>query len=301
MPGQNGQSGKSCRLLNNFAVHQATANMNTRVTHNYAKLKPTLFLWPAFVLLCIVLVLFCQESLNPAGYIQVQKDAFLYLNGILGQYPRVQFNLTQLGDALIFLSLLSLFIRYAPVLWESLISASLLSAVVSSTLKNLFTIPRPAAALDTKLFIIIGDTLPGHSSLPSGHAITIFTTLTILLFALMPNKFIHRLGWTFSIMGLGLLLSFTRVGVGAHYPLDVLVGSAIGFLCGITGIFLSRRFTWWRWIGNKRYSPFFIVLLSGCGVVLVSKIMYQALPVYFFSLAALIISLYTITNDYFKK
>ncbi len=275
--------------------------MNKRVIANYSRLTYALFLFPLLLLLSIVLFLYAQHALNANGYVSIQKDFFFFLNSRLGQYPHLQFNLTQMGDALIFLSLLSVFIVYAPAIWESLISVSLLSWVVSSTLKNIFSIPRPAAVFDTSSFIIIGQKLPGHNSLPSGHSITIFTTLTVLLFAFMPQKFLQRILWVLFFVCTGLTLAFTRVGVGAHYPLDVLVGGTVGYLCGLSGIFISRKYPIWSWVGNKRYYPVLQLLLLICSVVVIGKIMNDPLPVYGITLAALFFSLYKITHVYFKK
>ncbi|MFM7710189.1 MAG: phosphatase PAP2 family protein [Ferruginibacter sp.] len=275
--------------------------MNNRVIQNYSKLSPVQLLWPLLVLSGVSVFLFANDALNASGYIQSQKELFYLLNASLGQFPALQFNLTQLGDALIFLSLLSLFIVYAPSLWQSLISASLFSLIASSGLKNLFSIPRPAAVLDTNSFIIIGDTLPGHSSLPSGHAITIFTTLTILLFAFMPEKKSPRAAWCLLVICLGFVLAFTRVGVGAHFPIDVIVGCMVGFLCGLAGIFFSRSYALWHWVGNKKYHPVFIVLLLACVIMVFLKTTVEPLPVYIITLISLVFSLYKITDVYIKK
>jgi membrane-associated phospholipid phosphatase len=275
--------------------------MNTQVIENYSRLKYSLFYLPLLLLLSLALYLFAQQAWSTNGYVNIQKDCFFYINSKLSHFPNLIFNLTQFGDALIFLSLLSVFIVYAPVMWESLISASLISSLASNVLKNLFSIPRPAAMFDANTFVIIGQKLPGHNSLPSGHSITIFTTLTILLFAFMPQKFPKRLLWVLFIVSAGLMLAFTRVGVGAHYPLDVLAGSTVGYLSGLAGIFFSRKFKVWAWLGNKRYYPVLILLLLACSVVIIGKIMHDPLQVYYLTMAALIVSLYKLVNVYIKK
>lgn len=275
--------------------------MNKRVIENFAAVRYSLYFFPLIILLLVACFLFIQDAFSVQGYINIQKQLFYSINSTLGQFPVLQINLTQFGDALIFLSLTSLFILYAPAIWESLITASLLSLIASSGLKNLFNIPRPAAALDNQSFIIIGQKLPGYSSLPSGHSITIFTTLTVLLFAFIPQKQPNRLGWILIFLISGLTLAFSRVAVGAHYPLDVVVGSTVGFLSGITGIILSRNYKIWTWVGNKRFYPLFIVLLLICIVAIVLKITNDNLLVYYLALAASIFSLYTITHAYIKK
>lgn len=283
-------------------VNPETKNiMNTKVIDNYAKLKLSLFLLPLIILSAIVLFLYSQNALSVAKYIAVQKDCFYFINSKYSQFPSTIYNLTQMGDALIFLSLLSVLILYAPKLWESLLSASLVSALLSNVFKKLFAVPRPAASFDNKSFAIIGETLSGHNSLPSGHSITIFTVLTVLLFAFMPKKVSYKTVWSVFIISTGLILAFSRVGVGAHYPLDVITGSSIGFISGLTGVFISRKFTIWSWIDNKKYYPIFILLLLVCCIVIINKIINESLIIFCLTLISLMGSLYQITYAYIKK
>ena len=51
------------------------------------------------------------------------------------------------------------------------------------------------------------------------------------------------------------MIAFTRVGVGAHYPLDVIAGAILGYLSGILGIFINQKYKTWTWISDKRYYP----------------------------------------------
>ena len=235
------------------------------------------------------------------GYVQIQKNCFFFINVKLSQFPAIIYNLTQIGDALIFMSFLTLFILYAPKMWEALLSASLVSAIFSRGLKDLFHVPRPAEAFDNTSFTIIGKTLPGFSSLPSGHSITVFTILTVLLFAFMPKKLHYKILWVFLLLITGLTLVFTRVGVGAHHPLDVINGSVIGYICGLIGIFISRKYKIWDWINNKKYYPFFIVLFLVCCALLITKISKENLIIFYLALISLILSLYKITYAYIQK
>ena len=275
--------------------------MNAKVIDNYSKLKLSLFLLPLFILSVIVLFLFSQNALSVVKYIAVQKDCFYFINSQYSQFPTIIYNLTQMGDALVFLSLLSILILYVPKLWESLISASLVSAIFSIVLKNFFAVPRPAAMFDNDSFAIIGQTLCGHNSLPSGHSITIFTVLTVLLFAFMSNNLKYNIVWSILIISTGLILVFNRVGSGAHYPLDVITGSSIGFISGLAGIFISRKYKIWSWIDNNKYYPVFIVLFMICCIAIINKIIDTNLVIYYFTLISLITSIYQITYAYIKK
>jgi len=271
------------------------------VIKNFSKPKLTLFIFPALFLLSIILLLYINKSLTVNNYIDIQKDCFFYLNSKLSEYPNTLNNLTQIGDELIFLSFLSILFIYTPKVWEALISASLVSAIISFTLKRLFAVPRPAAIFDHEKFTIIGETLSGKTSLPSGHSITVFTLLTVLLFAFMPKQQITKTFWCFLILTLGLLLVFTRVGVGAHYPLDVIIGSIFGYVSGLTGVFISRKYKIWNWIENKKYYPFFMILFLACSIVLINKIIANNLIIFYLALLFLIYSFIKTINLYVKK
>lgn len=275
--------------------------MNTNIINNYLRLKPHLFILPILLLVIVILLLYSQNALSVNGYTQIQKDSFLIINHNLGQYPNLQFNLTQLGDGLIILSFLSIFIIYAPKIWEAIISGLLVSVLFSNPLKRIFSVPRPAAVFDNDSFIIVGKKLVGFNSSPSGHSITVFTVFTVLLFAFMPKKLEHKFLWFSSVIIIGLIIVSTRVGVGAHYPLDVISGSLIGYISGLAGVFISRKYKIWAWVNNKKSYPFFILLFLVCCVILVNKISHENLTIFYLSLASLLFSLYKITDVYVKN
>lgn len=274
---------------------------NSSVIENLNKVKVSLFYIPLFLLTAIFFYLYFADALSVERYVEIQKDIFLDINSTLGQFPSLMLNLTQLGDALIFLSFLTLLIIYAPKFWESLISASIVSAILSKFLKVLFSVPRPAAILDNETFIIIGKKLIGHSSLPSGHSITTFTIITVLMYAFMPKKISSKVAWVILLIGLGFIIISTRIGVGAHFPLDVIIGGIIGYISGLIGIFISKNDKLWAWIGNPKYYPFFIILFMVCCVVLGTKIYKENLLIYYLSMISLIVSLYKIIYVYIKK
>jgi membrane-associated phospholipid phosphatase len=275
--------------------------MNVNVINNYSKLKPCLFSLPISLLIAIILFLHNKDSLHTDKYVQVQKDSFFFINYNLGQFPNIIYNITQLGDASIILSFLIIFILYAPKIWESLISASLASLMFSVGLKNIFRVPRPAVVFDNNCFVIIGKTAVGHASLPSGHSITVFTTFTVLLFAFMPEKLPYKILWVLFTILTGLIIAFTRVGVGAHYPLDVIIGSIIGYISGLAGIFISRKYKIWAWVNNKKYYPIFILLILACCVSLISQIIGKNLIIFYLVLISLIVPFYKIVYAFIKK
>ena len=276
--------------------------MNTILENNFKKLNWSVLYIPTFLLFFITLFLFTQNALSTGQYIEIQLDLFYYINSQLSRYPHIQYNLTQFGDAFIFLSILSIFFVRAPKLWEALITASLISGLFSKILKEIFCVPRPAAILDHKTFTIIGAIHGGtKSSLPSGHAITIFTVITILLFGFLPKKNIKKLMWFISLIFIGLALIFTRVAVGAHFPLDVIIGGIVGYISAIIGIFINQKYNVWTWIGQKQYYPIFILLFAISAILVTTKIISENLLIFNLSLLCLLYSLIAIIYTYAKK
>lgn len=280
-----------------------TDKLDAVVNDNFKKVKLGLLFSP-FCLLCLVtfyVIFFNTGEGYVDGYVNIQKDLFFYLNGKLSEFPNLQFNLTQLGDVLIFFPFLTVFIVYAPKIWEALLSSAILSLLVSAILKKIFAMPRPAAIFENESFVIIGKILSGNTSLPSGHSIATFVVITIFLFAFMPKRNKYKVIWSSFILMLGFIIAFSRVGVGAHYPIDVIVGSIIGYIVTVIGIQISNKVDWFAWISNKRYYPVFILSLIIWGGVIVAKILGDNLPVFYFSLFSLIISLCLITSTYVQK
>lgn len=283
-------------------MHHAEAKCpNQAAAENFAIVRPSYFLLPIGLLVAITVFLYSQDALNIDSYRQIQKGAFYYINAKLSQFPNLEFNLTQLGDALVLLSFLTILIIRRPKIWEHLITASLVSLLLTFVLKMFFSVPRPAATFNNHSFTIIGDTLTCNNSLPSGHTITIFTTLTVLMFGFMPKSWKRRILWCALILICGLFIALSRVAVGAHYPLDVFIGSIIGYTCGITGILISQKYILWAWMCEKKYYPFFIGLFLICCSVLVTKITNNNLSIFYLSISSLAFSSYVFTKACIKR
>lgn len=280
-----------------------SSKLNSKVTSNFMNIKSWVLI-PSFLVLLLIFLyfVFFNDGVNfVEAYSNVQKDLFLYINAHLSQYPILQDNLTQLGDVLIFFPLVSIFIIYAPKLWEALLISSLMSLIVSAVLKKIFAVPRPAAVYDNETFTIIGKTLTGKNSLPSGHSISAFIVITILLFAFMPKKNSHKVIWSTLLLLLGFIITFSRVGVGAHYPLDVITGSTIGYILAVAGIKISNTVNWFSWLKNKKLYPIFILVLLICGGFIIKKIVTINLAIFYISLVSLVITLYLMTRTYVQK
>ncbi|MFW0738977.1 phosphatase PAP2 family protein [Flavobacterium sp. T12S277] len=275
--------------------------MKPHSNDNYSKVKPFLFLPPLFFLITLILFLYSKDALCVNKYIQIQKDSFFFINHHLRQYPNLIYNLTQFGDCLVFSSFISILIVYTPKIWESLLSTLIVTLIFSCLLKHLFAVPRPAAVFDNTSFFIAGKAICAHNSLPSGHSITIFATLTILMFPFAPKNLKCRILYYFTFIILGSILAFTRVGIGAHYPLDVIIGSIIGYISGLLGIFITRKYNIWTWINNKKYYPILILIFVICSILLVCRIINTNLIIFYLALISLVFPLYKLISLYIKK
>lgn len=71
------------------------------------------------------------------------------------------------------------------------------------------------------------------SSFPSSHMVLTVAMITVLII-LFPAV------WPYAIL-YALLMAWSRMYNGMHYPSDILVGTIVGILCGRIGVILSKR------------------------------------------------------------
>lgn len=263
------------------------------------KVKIHYLLYPILIIGSLVIYLLYHNALSAEGYIEIQKNFFIILNNHLSQYPNLQHNITQLGDAFVVFTLLSfLFIIYQKF-YATLITTSLVSLMLSKIPKEILDIPRPCTIWNENTFTIIGKPTVGYSSCPSGHSITIFTWVTLLILSFLPKKIIPRTIWLILGSVIGLFFAFSRVAVGAHHPLDVIIGSCLGICAAIVGTIIENKFQLWKWSSHPKWSPVFLVIFTLGVVGILIKIFYEPLPVYFLALTSLIYTLYYLTKKYY--
>ena len=254
-------------------------NLHKLVQENFNNVRWVITL-PAIIILLLFSAYFIfQEGDFQTTYTQMQIPLFLDINHTLSALPRFEYNLTNLGNALVGLSLLSIFLYYSPKLWGALINASLLSLLLTYPLKKLFEMPRPASVIELSDFTIIGRTLL-HKSFPSGHSITIFIFITVLLLAFMPRMRSSLGKWFsfgFPMILLGLFIAASRVACGAHWPLDVLIGSTIGYLLAVIGVQLDNKYPVWRWMDNDKYKWIVLVIVLVLLGLMISKVIKHSL------------------------
>jgi membrane-associated phospholipid phosphatase len=161
-------------------------------------------------------------------------------------------NLTMLGDSALTPLILVIFIRRRPdLLWAAVIGG-VLAYAVSHGLKPVINEARPPAVLD---IVVVGPRLL-HSSFPSGHTTSIFALAGLLVLGLPLKDRWARAG----VLAVAVLVGLSRIGVGVHWPVDVLCGALIGWLCAAAGLALARRWPWGA-VGAGRALPVALLLL----------------------------------------
>ena len=189
-----------------------------------------------------------------AGYNQ---GLFLVLHHMgWGVSPVVWQLVTFLGGTLTALALLLLAGRLHPQLLWSAFLAGLISFAWSHALKIWLNVPRPPVILGPDVLHVIGPVLK-HGSFPSGHATTAFTVAGVVVFGL------KKWPWRLSLLTLATLVGFSRIAVGVHWPLDVLVGAGGGWLTAGAGIELSRK-----WPAGPIVRRVLLILLILCSALL---------------------------------
>lgn len=109
-----------------------------------------------------------------------------------------------------------------------------LAVATAALAKAMFALPRP--------FLVLGDAVYRAASvpdsrytMPSGHSVYV----GVLVAALWPI-----LGWPgrIALLLFATLVGWSRIVLGAHFPVDVLAGFALGWLCVVVAGLLARQF-----------------------------------------------------------
>ena len=154
---------------------------------------------------------------------------FLFFN-LRGYHPkwldRVMWLTTQVGNMVTAFFLAGLFfvLNYRSLTAEIILGTLTLWLLVE-TIKALTDRARPF--LDLEGTRVIGWRERGRS-FPSGH-----TAQTFFLMTLLSHEFQLGMGGTVALYAVAVLVGFTRMYVGAHYPRDVIGGAVLGSIWGV--------------------------------------------------------------------
>jgi membrane-associated phospholipid phosphatase len=139
---------------------------------------------------------------------------------------RFMWLMTQLGNMLVaFIAASILFILKYRGLAIEIILGTLTLWLLVEVIKALSDRERPFHILDNAR--VIGWREKGNS-FPSGHTTQIFFLATLLI-----HHFQLGVGVSIILYAVAVLVGFTRIYIGAHYPRDVIAGFVLGSVWGI--------------------------------------------------------------------
>ena len=103
----------------------------------------------------------------------------------------------------------------------------------------------------------------GSTSFPSGNAMVTAVIVTLLVVELRISTFLRRAAVGVAVIA---VVGYTRLGLGVHYPVDVIGGIALGV--GLAGAFLLVRWLVAERIENGRWRSYDLTVAFALAAVL---------------------------------
>lgn len=185
---------------------------------------------------------------------ELDRELLLYLNSFHSPFwDPIMFWVTKTLFWLpLYLFLVYLIVRYFKQDWwiviiGIVITILLTDRITSGFMKPFFERLRPSREPSLEgLVHLVKDSAGkiyygGKFGFASSHAANTFATA--MFFWLL---FRHRYKWIWTLFIWAVVMTYTRIYLGAHYPGDILVGLLIGLGCGWIGYRVQR------WIWKKR-------------------------------------------------
>lgn len=126
---------------------------------------------------------------------------------------------------------------------KTIVLAIIIMFCITSVLKLVFHMPRPYMILEN---VKLPPTSFGVSktadpnSFPSGHSATTAAVVTVIV--LKAKEYYEKYQLAIIIMILFLVvIAFSRIYIGMHFPFDVLIGALIGILSGVLAVKILKE------------------------------------------------------------
>lgn len=179
---------------------------------------------------------------------------------------------TCLGDGLVLGIFLFLLWPSSPVHTLLGLGSLIVSGIIVQILKNYLAVPRPLAVLE--LVHLVG-AKHYKSSFPSGHTASAFAVGYLFC------SYYTRRSWKALVVFLAVLVGYSRVYIGVHFPMDVVAGAGIGVFCTKFALTYKRVvLEWFNTVSDRRCRQLYRLMmgvLAGGGLFLL--FFYTQLPI----------------------
>jgi|SRR5690554_287389 len=170
------------------------------------------------------------------------KELFIRLNSLGSEeYDFVWITATQTGTwiPIYLLFIFLIFYFFNRIIGIKIVVYALVGLGITLTITNivkyLVARIRPSEIEPWREFVRILQTPPNYSFF-SGHASSSFMVVTFLVLV-----FRHRIRWVYIFYLWPVLFSFSRIYVGVHYPLDIIVGAMAGISIAVLIYIFYKR------------------------------------------------------------
>lgn len=178
----------------------------------------------AYAVAGVALLIVCGLIVDPQRAPDIEREIFYFLNGIPDFVYWPLWVLMQIGN-LVAIPVAALvaagFKKFRLAI--AILVAGGAKLVVARVIKDIFLRERPAAVIDD--VIRRGDASASGQAFVSGHAIIAFALATLI------HPYLGRTG-RIVLWSLAVAVCLGRIYVGAHLPLDVVGGAAVGWAIG---------------------------------------------------------------------
>ena len=161
----------------------------------------------------------------------LDKNIFFLINNISNPFLDLFFvSITYIGSTVFWILLIILFwMKKEREISIRLIFALIIDSFLLTFLKWFFVRPRPSERF-ANIEVLSSDIGP---SFPSGHSERVFSGAVILGYVYKKLRYLLFL--------LAFLVSFSRIYIGVHYPIDSLIGSINGIMVGYITLLLPTK------------------------------------------------------------
>lgn len=142
-----------------------------------------------------------------------------------------------LGNKAFVLVLILLAFWHKPKLLRATLIAGFIALLISLSMTPLIALARPPALLNPASFHLIGEKLV-NNSFPSAQVMGAFSLLGSVAFY-FKNGLLSII-----IFILASLVGLSYIMLGVHWPIDILIGAALGWVCAWLGVYLISANIW---------------------------------------------------------